>query len=35
MPTPEERAREKIDARLAAAGWVVQSCRDMNKAVTA
>lgn len=31
MPgTPEEKARELIDAKLAAAGWVVQSYRDMN-----
>lgn len=31
MPgTPEEKARELIDAHLAAAGWAVQSYRDMN-----
>jgi len=30
MPTPEQQAREKIDAKLAAAGWVVQSYREMN-----
>lgn len=30
MPTPEEQARELIDAKLAAAGWVVQPYRDMN-----
>ena len=31
MPlTPEERAREKIDRQLAAAGWVVQDHRDMD-----
>lgn len=30
MPTPEERAREQIDARLAASGWAVQPYRDMN-----
>jgi len=31
MPqTPEEKARELIDAKLTAAGWVVQSYRDMN-----
>ena len=31
MPlTPEQRAREKIDRQLAAAGWVVQDHRDMD-----
>jgi len=30
MPTPEQQAREQIDAKLTAAGWVVQSYRDMN-----
>jgi hypothetical protein len=30
MPTPEEKARELIDAMLAASGWVVQSYREMN-----
>ena len=31
MPTkPEERARETIDALLAAAGWVIQDREDMN-----
>jgi len=31
MPgTPEEQARDLIDAKLATAGWVVQSYRDMN-----
>ena len=30
MPTPEEKARELIDAKLAASGWVVQSYREMN-----
>jgi type I restriction enzyme R subunit len=28
--TPEEKARELIDAKLKAAGWIVQSYRDMN-----
>lgn len=28
--TPEQKARELIDARLAAAGWIVQPYRDMN-----
>lgn len=30
MLTPEEKARELIDAKLAASGWVVQSYREMN-----
>ena len=31
MPlTPEQRARDKIDRQLAAAGWVVQDHRDMD-----
>jgi type I restriction enzyme R subunit len=30
MPTPEEKARDLIDAKLTAAGWFVQSYRDMN-----
>lgn len=30
MPTPEQRAREQIDAGLVASGWVVQSYREMN-----
>tara|TARA_R110002096_G_scaffold344921_2_gene537811 strand:+ start:46250 stop:49081 length:2832 start_codon:yes stop_codon:yes gene_type:complete len=30
MPTPEEQAREVIDAMLTRAGWAVQSYRDMN-----
>ena len=30
MPTPEERARLKIDAMLAAAGWVVQERAGIN-----
>lgn len=29
-PTPEEQARAIIDERLTAAGWIVQSYRDMN-----
>lgn len=29
-PTPEEEAREIIDAALAAAGWVVQDVKDLN-----
>jgi type I restriction enzyme R subunit len=31
MPTPEERAREKIDALLKAAGWVVLDKKDFNR----
>src|SRR5438445_12612331 len=27
---PEEQARQKIDAALAAAGWVVQDFKEMN-----
>lgn len=30
MPPPEAQARQQIDASLTAAGWVVQSYRDMN-----
>ena len=30
MPTPEQKARAKIDVQLAAAGWVVQDREDMN-----
>ena len=30
MTTPEERARQKIDTYLEAAGWVVQDRRDLN-----
>ena len=30
MPTPEEHARERIDALLAQAGWEVQDFRAMN-----
>ncbi|MFG0298547.1 MAG: DEAD/DEAH box helicase family protein [Phycisphaerales bacterium JB047] len=33
MPTPEEKARENIDAMLKSAGWSVQSYRDMNLGV--
>ena len=32
MPTPEEEARELIDAKLKASGWIVQTHRDMNLA---
>ncbi len=28
--TPEQKAREKIDKQLVAAGWVIQDYRDMN-----
>jgi type I restriction enzyme R subunit len=28
--TPEQQARERIDAQLVAAGWVVQSKKDLN-----
>jgi hypothetical protein len=31
-PTPEQRARQDIDAALAAAGWVVQDRPQMNLA---
>jgi type I restriction enzyme R subunit len=30
VPTPEQTAREFIDAKLAASGWVVQRYREMN-----
>ena len=30
MPTPEELARQTIDALLRAAGWVVQSLDELN-----
>ena len=30
MPTPEEQAREIIDEKLAAAGWVVQDFKQLN-----
>jgi type I restriction enzyme R subunit len=30
MATPEQEARLLIDAKLAAAGWIVQTYRDMN-----
>jgi type I restriction enzyme R subunit len=30
MTTPEARAREAIDHRLAAAGWVVQDHKALN-----
>jgi type I restriction enzyme R subunit len=30
MPTPEERAREKIGELLEAAGWVVQDRAETN-----
>ncbi len=30
MPTPEEKARELIDVRLATSGWVVQSYRELD-----
>ncbi len=29
-PTPEQQARETIDAMLAAAGWVVQDIKELN-----
>src|SRR5438132_13849483 len=32
MATPEEQARELIDARLAASRWIVQAYRHMNLA---
>ncbi|MSO37804.1 MAG: restriction endonuclease subunit R [Acidimicrobiia bacterium] len=32
LPTPEEQARELIDAKLAASGWIVQAYREMNLA---
>ena len=32
MSTPEQRAREQIDAQLRAAGWIVQDCSGMNLA---
>lgn len=30
MPTPEARARERIDTRLKSAGWVVQDVNAAN-----
>ncbi len=30
MPTPEEKAREVIDQRLTASGWIVQDYRRLN-----
>lgn len=30
MPTPEERARQKIDDQLAQCGWTVQDHAEMN-----
>ncbi|QTN31934.1 hypothetical protein HZ994_06185 [Akkermansiaceae bacterium] len=30
MPTPEQSARETIDAQLAAAGWAVQDIKELN-----
>lgn len=32
--TPEQRAREKIDATLAASGWVVQGKDEINLAAS-
>ena len=32
MPTPEETARELIDAKLAVSGWIVQTYKHMNLA---
>jgi type I restriction enzyme R subunit len=32
LPTPEEQARELIDAKLTASGWIVQTYRHMNLA---
>ena len=31
MPTPEEQARELIDAQLEASGWVIQDRSQMNR----
>ena len=30
MATPEEQARELIDAKLLASGWIVQTFKNMN-----
>lgn len=30
MATPEEKARQLIDAQLVAAGWVIQDRDEMN-----
>jgi type I restriction enzyme R subunit len=30
MPTPEEKARQKIDRMLTEAGWTIQSIRELN-----
>jgi len=32
--TPEQRAREKIDAMLAAAGWAVQTKDQINRSAS-
>ncbi|QTN34190.1 DEAD/DEAH box helicase family protein [Akkermansiaceae bacterium] len=34
MPTPEQSARETIDAMLAAAGWAVQDIKELNLAAS-
>lgn len=30
MPTPEDKAREKIDQALQQAGWTIQDTREVN-----
>jgi type I restriction enzyme R subunit len=31
MPaTPEQQSRQKIDAQLIAAGWMLQDCKQLN-----
>ncbi|MBP8823789.1 MAG: hypothetical protein KBH07_09105 [Flavobacteriales bacterium] len=32
-PTPEQQARERIDAMLTASGWAVQDKKALNPAV--
>ncbi|MDR1009902.1 MAG: hypothetical protein LBM04_02010 [Opitutaceae bacterium] len=35
MPaTPEQQARQKIDAQLIAAGWMLQDCKQLNLGAT-
>ena len=33
MPTPEDKAREKIDQALLKAGWQIQDIKDVNLSV--
>jgi hypothetical protein len=31
MMTPEQQVRQKIDALLVAAGWIIQDMKDFNR----